>query len=82
MFDQFHADVRDGIIRLVPTTNSIVQRVEDVFRSAPTGVNLRAAEAIHLATAADSGFEDVYSNDRHFLAAAPFFELPVVNLIP
>lgn len=82
VFDQFHVDVREGIIRLVTTTNSILQRVEDVFRSAPAGVYLRAADAIHLATAADCGFEDVYSNDRHFHAAAPFFGLRGVNLIP
>jgi len=28
-----------------------------------------------LVTAADSGFREVWTNDRHMLAAAPYFEL-------
>jgi hypothetical protein len=32
-------------------------------------------DALHLVTAADSGFVEVWTNDRHMLAAAPHFGL-------
>lgn len=80
VFEQFNADLADGNIRLLSCTEAILDRVEFIFRTAPASVYLRAADAIHLATAAENGFAEVYSNDRHFLAAAPIFGLRGVNL--
>jgi len=36
---------------------------------------LRTADAVHLATAQQIGESDVWTNDRHMLAAAPYFGL-------
>jgi predicted nucleic acid-binding protein len=36
---------------------------------------LRAGDAVHLATAAEAGFGEVWTNDRHMLAAARAFGL-------
>jgi len=47
----------------------------------PQSVHLRTGDAVHLACAQQNGFEAVYSNDRHLLAAAPHFDLRGVNLL-
>ena len=43
--------------------------------SAPLQIFLRTADAVHLATAQELGERDVWTNDRHMLAAAPYFGL-------
>jgi predicted nucleic acid-binding protein len=79
---QFHSDIQCGLIEFIPLTEAVMVRLETTLRSAPTTTHLRAADALHLACAAEHGFKDVYSNDRHFLSAAPLFGLNGVNVIP
>ncbi|MEO7318381.1 MAG: hypothetical protein ABIZ56_05280 [Chthoniobacteraceae bacterium] len=43
--------------------------------SAADTVFLRAADALHLACAEQQGFTEIYSHDRHVLAAAAIFGL-------
>jgi predicted nucleic acid-binding protein len=79
---QFNADIAAGDIRILPITPAVIQRVETAFASAPPTTYLRAADALHLATAAEYGFTEIHSNDKHLLAAAPLFGLIGVNVIP
>jgi predicted nucleic acid-binding protein len=43
--------------------------------SAAADLTLRTADAVHLATAQEAGERHVWTNDRHMLAAAPYFGL-------
>ena len=82
LLTQFGADCLSGTIVLLPLTDAILDRVESVFATAPATTYLRAADALHLATAAEHGFAEIFSNDKHLLAAAPLFGLRGVNVIP
>ena len=82
VFAQFQADYAGGGIRFLQLTEAIIHRVFEVYSSASAQTYLRAADAIHLATAAEHGFAEIYSNDGHLLAAAPLLGLRGVNVIP
>jgi predicted nucleic acid-binding protein len=79
--DQFLHDSKDGLYHWLPLTDGIQQRLEQAFQKAPATTFLRTSDAMHLACAAQHGFTEVYSNDRHFLAAAPIFGLRGINII-
>lgn len=81
VFAQFDAEILSGKLHLLPLTYAIIDRIESVFASAGPGTYLRAADALHLATAAEYGFSAIHSNDKHLLAAAPLFGLLGVNVI-
>jgi len=79
---QVHTETVAGHLQWLPLTQAIIDHVENVFATAPATTYLRAADALHLATAAEHGFAEIFSNDRHLLAAAPLFGLRGVNVIP
>lgn len=79
---QVRSDTDAGGLHWLALTPAVLRQLEDRYRTAPPTLFLRAADALHLACAAEHGFRDVYSNDRHFLAAAPHFGLRGINLIP
>jgi predicted nucleic acid-binding protein len=79
---QFIMDRQSDLISLLPLSEAVMKRVETVYATAPADTYLRAADALHLACAAVHGFTETYSNDRHFLDAAPLFGLRGVDVIP
>lgn len=78
---QFLHDSETGLFDWQPLTDGVQQRLQHVFQKAPPTAFLRAADALHLACAAEHTFRVIYSNDRHLLAAAPLFGLRGVNVI-
>ena len=70
---QMRAHDELGAFRWLAQDQEIFVRIADVYATLPGTVFLRAADAIHLATAAESGFRIVYSNDVHLLNAAEHF---------
>lgn len=79
---QVKADESTGNLKFLPLTEAILDRVELAFATAPATTYLRAADALHLATASEHGFTEIHSNDKHLLAAASLFGLVGVNVIP
>jgi len=73
--DLFLDDVNNGVITALPVTERLLRRVEATARALPPACYLRTSDALHLVTAADSGFVEVWTNDRHMLAAALHFGL-------
>ena len=79
---QIQQDMAAGGIAWLDLTPGVFARVEYFFTHDHGAVPLRAADALHLACAAEHGFTEVYSHDRHFLAAAPAFGLRAHDVIP
>jgi predicted nucleic acid-binding protein len=78
---EFERDTDAGAYSWLPLSPAVVSRVATIFFTLPAVVALRAADAIHLACAADAGFSKVYSNDARLLTAAAHFGLTGENLI-
>lgn len=78
---QLRLDEKEGGFTWLPLTDRVMAHVERVFTDFPRDVFLRSADALHLACAAENGLAEIHSNDRHLLAAAPYFGLRGVNVI-
>lgn len=71
----FLQDVASKFWTLVPITDLLLHRVAFQVSAAPVTLFLRAADALHLTTAQTQGETEIWTNDRHLLAAAPHFGL-------
>ncbi len=80
--DLFREDVGSGVWLLLSVSNRVLYRVGKVLREIPETTYLRAGDAVHLVTALDSGFGEIWSNDRHMLKAAPRFGLKGRSIDP
>ena len=78
---QFSSDQSASAFNWLPVTEATLSHLDRVLAKAPDTTFLRAADALHPACAAEHGYSEVYSNDRHFLAAAPLFGLKGINII-
>ena len=78
---QLDQDTKFGLFLWLPFTEKHITRIESVFRKAPKNLFLRASDALHLAVAAEQGFQEIFSNDRHLLTAASYFGLKGKNLL-
>jgi predicted nucleic acid-binding protein len=75
LFDQFDADCQSGLWTWLPLTDDLVASTVQRFRHRPSRVPLRSADAIHLVSAREHGFDRIYSNDTRVLAVASEFGL-------
>jgi predicted nucleic acid-binding protein len=76
---QYEQDIAARRIEWLPLSGGIMDLVQESYRKLSSTIFLRAIDAIHLATAAENGLKEIYSNDKHLLAAAPVFKLKGIN---
>ena len=81
LMGQVRVHIEAGAFQWLAQDSEIFLRIRHVYQKLPAAVFLRAADAIHLATAAESGFRIVYSNDAHLLGAAKYFGIEGRNVI-
>jgi predicted nucleic acid-binding protein len=68
----FSEDLSQGVV-LIPVSESILRVVEAVVANLPPTIFIRAGDAVHLASAQNAGFPEIWTNDRHMLRAASNF---------
>ena len=78
---QFASDLDQGVWTWLPLTSPVLALAQKRYDDLSTKVFLRAADAMHLSCAAENGFDEIYTNDRHMLAACAAFGLDGRNLI-
>jgi len=79
---QFETDCGSGAFHWLALSTVVVARLGTLYARLSPAVALRAADGIHLACAAENGFNEVYSHDARLLAAAPHFGLKGVDILP
>ena len=72
---RFSEHVAAGLWHLIPVTEALLRRTSALIVSAPPDLFIRTADAVHLATAHEIGERQVWTSDRHMLAAAAWFGL-------
>lgn len=71
----FEQDVALGLWNLIPLTDVLLRATGSSLLNAPTQLFLRAGDSIHLTTARHAGEREIWTSDRHMLAAAKHFGL-------
>ena len=66
----FRSHVEDDLWNFIPITPALMRRTAALIRGLPPNAPIRAGDAVHLATAMDAGETEIWTNDRHLLAAA------------
>ncbi len=82
VWSRFRQDEVQGLWTFFLMTADLVHKACAVVESLSGSVFIRSGDALHLACAQEQGFAEIYSNDRHLLAAAPHYGLVGKNVIP
>jgi uncharacterized protein len=72
---RFSEHTDHGLWNFIPVNEALLRRTSALTISAPRDLFVRTADAVHLTTAQELGEREVWTNDRHMLAAAGYFGL-------
>ncbi len=75
LMDLFRTHVDGNYWTLIPVTDALLRKTATFVRGLPANIPLRAGDAIHLSTALNAEETEVWTSDRHLLAAASHFGL-------
>lgn len=81
VLEQFDLDCGQDAFRWLPLSPAVAARAKAVYEALSPTLFLRAADALHLACAAENRFREIHSNDQRLLAAAGRFGLKGVDVI-
>jgi predicted nucleic acid-binding protein len=81
LLTQFDQDCSVGAFHWLPLSPAVIARLTNTYRTLPRTIALRAADAIHLACAAEGNFTEIHSNDARLLAAAAHFGIKGSNIL-
>ena len=78
---QFESDDQSGVWTWLPLTADLCRQTAARIYALPHATFIRAGDALHLTSAVENGFAEIYSNDRHLQTSAALFGLETVNVI-
>ncbi|MGF1450339.1 MAG: type II toxin-antitoxin system VapC family toxin [Opitutales bacterium] len=78
---QFEGEDKAGAFHWLAVSEGVIDTLDTVLLSCPKRVFIRAADALHLASAKYNRFREIYSNDQRLLEAAKHFGLKGVDVI-
>jgi len=79
---QLAVDEEQGLWNWLPLSYPLVKQACDVVSRLTPHACLRAADALHLVAATHAGCREIYSHDRHLLAAASHFGITARDILP
>ena len=78
----FCRDESNRVWTWYPVTNDIMSRTCWYLEHLPKPLTIHSADAIHLVSAKENGFEDIFTNYTRILNCASFFGLQGKNILP
>lgn len=78
---QLESDENEGVWQWLPITPALVAEACRRLQTLPATVFIRALDALHLACARAEGLSEIYTSDRHMIAAASHFGLEAKNVL-
>lgn len=81
VLDDLGVDEESGAWHWLPVSSALLRTVSDRVNRLPRTVSLRAGDALHATAAVEHGFGEMYTSDRHLLAACRHFGLRGIDVI-
>jgi hypothetical protein len=81
VLDQFDTDCDNNAYRWLPVSPAVIERVAKAYRTLPASVFLHSSDALHLASASENRFRDIYSNNQRLIGSAGHFALKGLDVL-